>query len=352
MPVQLGLFDIMQIDPLDPADHAEVYRRRLDDLAFADELGFEIAFAAERHYLERYRTPAPTAWIGAASQRVRRMRLGVLAYTLPLHSPVRLAEEVAVLDQLTNGRIEVGVGLGHRVEELIANGIDPAKRISVYQERLAVMEALWTGAQVTLESDHTVVKGIAINPLPVQTPHPPLWYAGTEHNAAVWAGSHGMSLAVGFAPLRDLVPATAGFKAARLARAELPEAQPKRPGEGRIALMRHVYVAETDEGAYAEMREDLERLFELNPGGERPSKDGRKASAQAELDRLLQQDIFLAGGPERVAEGIRFAERALGIDLFLANVYAAGIGDERVRRTMRLLATDVRSRLAAEPATA
>src|SRR4051812_16307684 len=96
--MQLGLFDIMQVDPLDPADHAAIYRRRLDDLALADELGFDIAFVAERHYLQHYRTPSPTAWLAAASQRTAKIRLGTLAYTLPLHSPVRLAEEIAVLD--------------------------------------------------------------------------------------------------------------------------------------------------------------------------------------------------------------------------------------------------------------
>src|SRR5262249_19975206 len=140
MPITLGLFDIMQIDPTDAAGHADVYRRRLDDLAYADEIGLKIAFTAERHFMGHYRSSAPTAWLGAASQRTRRIRLGVLAYTLPLHSPVRLAEEVAVLDHLSGGRLEVGVGLGHRPEELVAIGVDPAQRIPVFQERLAIMQ--------------------------------------------------------------------------------------------------------------------------------------------------------------------------------------------------------------------
>lgn len=339
--MQLGLFDIMQIDPLDPDDHAAVFRRRLDDLAYADELGFDVAFAAERHYLQHHRTPAPTAWIGAASQRTNRMRLGVLAYTLPIHSPARLAEEVAVLDQLTGGRFETGVGLGHRVDELIANGIDPAQRIPIYQERLAVMEALWSGAQVTLESEHTTTRGIAINPLPVQQPHPPLWYAGTDARASYWAGQHGMSLAVGFAPLRDLVPATAAFKAGRQALADDTE-RSDLPGGGRIALMRHIYVAESDDQAFSEMRSDLARLTDLDPGGRDRSPEQRNADADAELQRLLDNEMFIAGGPATVADRIRLAEQGLGLDLILANVYAAGIDDKRVRRTMRLLATEVR----------
>lgn len=348
MTVQLGLFDIMQIDPLDPSDHAAVYRRRLDDLAYADEVGFEIAFVAERHYLAHYRTPAPTAWIAAASQRTKRMRLGVLAYTLALHSPVRLAEEIAVLDQLSGGRFEVGVGLGHRVEELIANGIDPAKRIPNFQERLAIMEGLWDGGRVSIASEFNTISEVAINPLPVQEPHPPLWYAGTDAGAASWAGQHGMSLAIGFAPLRDLIPSVAGFRAGIKARQEAGEIGPPLPGRGRVALMQHVYLAESDERALAEMAADLERLGALNPGSAAQSPDERAARARAERDRLLASDVFLAGGPETVAKGIRFARQALGIDLHLANVYAGGVDDARVRRTLRLLSTEVRSALGSD----
>lgn len=338
MGIEFGLFDIMQVDPLDPADHGEVYRRRLDDLAYADGLGFGIAFVAERHYLQHYRTPAPTAWLGAASQRTTRMRLGVLAYTLPIHSPVRLAEEAAVLDHLTGGRIEIGLGLGHRAEELTANGIDPSQRIPIFQERLAIMEGLWSGGQVSIDSPFNRLQDVAINPLPLQTPHPPLWYAGTDAGAATWAGDHGLSLAVGFAPLRDLVPATAGFKAGRTARAESGEGRGDVPGAGRIALMQHVYLAESDERALAEMEEDLARLSERDPAQAALDPAARREQARTERDRLIGRQTFLAGGPETVAKGIAFARQALGVDVFLANVYAAGVEQERVRRTMRLLA--------------
>jgi alkanesulfonate monooxygenase SsuD/methylene tetrahydromethanopterin reductase-like flavin-dependent oxidoreductase (luciferase family) len=350
MSVALGLFDIMQIDPTDPAPHEEVYRRRLDDLAYADEVGLEVAFTAERHFLAHYRASAPNVWLGAASQRTKRMRLGVLAYTLPLHSPVRLAEEIAVLDHLTGGRVEVGLGLGHRREELAATGVEPSQRIPIFQERLTIMQALWSGGQVTLESEHNTVRGVAINPTPLQEPHPPLWYAGTDAGAASWAGSYGMSLAVGFAPLRDLVAATGAFKAGCLARREIPDETPL-PNEGRIALMRHVYLAETDEQAMEEMTDDLVRLRSLHqPAGE-GSRADRRIAATAEAAQLVRDEIYVAGCPETVARAIVVARKTIGIDLFLANPYGAGIDDERIRRTMRLLATDVRQALdAAEDA--
>lgn len=344
MPIALGLFDIMQIDPTDAAGHAEVYRRRLDDLTYADEVGLDLAFTAERHFMGHYRAPAPTVWLGAASQRTRRLRLGVLAYTLPLHSPVRLAEEVAVLDQLSGGRVEVGVGLGHRLEELVAIGVDPAKRIPMFQERLAIMQALWSGGQVTIESEHNTVRGVAINPTPLQKPYPPLWYAGGDPGAASWAGTSGLSLAVGFRPLRDLVQATGAFKAGRLTRHEVRDEAPM-PGEGRIALMRHVYLAESDERAKAEMTDDLLRLHTLHQDEGEGSRPERRAAAAAEAEQLIRDEVYVAGGPESVARAIAFANRTVGVDVFVGNPYGAGIDDERIRRTMRLLATEVRQAL-------
>ncbi len=349
--MRLGLFDIFQVDPLDPATDAEVYRRHLDHLALADDLGYAVAFTAERHFLPTYRCPAPFAWLGAASQRTSRIRLGTLAHTLPIHAPAALAEEIAVLDHLTGGRIEVGLGLGHRAEELVALGLDPRFRAHVYQERLAVLKALWAGGQVSLETPLTTVRDLAIHPLPVQRPYPPLWYPGTDPGAAAWAAGEGMSLAIGFAPTAALQSATRAFADARRRRdldrassdATRGDTDPAEAADhpARIALMRHVYVAEDDDRARAEMTDDLRRLHEhLNPGngtgeGGRADREREAADAIAEMGR---DETVIAGGPETVAAKLETARRALDLDVFLANPYLAGIDDERVRRTLSLLA--------------
>jgi alkanesulfonate monooxygenase SsuD/methylene tetrahydromethanopterin reductase-like flavin-dependent oxidoreductase (luciferase family) len=335
----LGLFDNHQVDPLDPAVASESYRQHLDDLTYADDLGFCCAFTAERHFMPTYQAPAPTAWIAAASQRTRQMRLGVMAYTLPLHAPFRLAEEVAVLDQLSGGRLEVGVGLGHRVEELQAVGVDPADRITIFQERMALLRALWTGGQVTFQGTGCLLQEAAIHPLPLQEPHPPLWFAGTNPAATGWAAAQGMGLAIGFAPAAALQPAVAAFAAARPVE-----------GGGSIALMRHVYVAETDRAAHDEMTGDLLRLAELRDGasGGPGGRADRRVEAAERAAALVRDEIVVAGGPATVAATIQAAEQTLGVDLLLANPYLSGLGPERVRRTLRLLAIEVAPRLAVD----
>lgn len=348
--MQLGLFDIFQVDPLNQATHGEVYQQRLDDLTLADELGFEVAFVAERHFMSNYRCPAPGPWIGAASQRTTRLRLGVLAYTLPIHAPAALAEEIAVLDHLSDGRLEVGLGLGHRPEELVALGVDPATRIPAYQERLAVMRALWSGGQVTLETTLTRVHEVAIHPLTLQQPHPPLWYPGTDKGAAAWAASQGMNLAVGFASDDRLRPATEAFALGRRGRRLAAEQAGEPVPATRIALMRHVYVAESDERAHAEMTDDLMRLHETvrgNQDEQEGSRPDRRAEAEASLADMLQNQVIIAGSPETVAATIQESGTALDLDLFLANVYVTGIETERVHRALRLLGNEVGPRLAA-----
>jgi alkanesulfonate monooxygenase SsuD/methylene tetrahydromethanopterin reductase-like flavin-dependent oxidoreductase (luciferase family) len=346
-PLQIGLFDILQLDLLrDPGDIdiAAVYARRLDQLALADELGYAAAFIAERHFMPTFATPSATAWVAAATQRTSQMRLGALGYTLPIVPPVQLSEEIAVLDLLSNGRLEVGFGLGHRVEELAALGVDPADRIELFQERLALVQALWTGGSVSFESDKVILRDVAIAPLPLQAPHPPLWFAGTEPIGAHWMGSRGLGLAIGFKPTDQLRPTVTGFLAGRQMRsADMIEIEPARP-LGTIALMRPVYVSDTDAHAIGEIAEDLLRLDERYAGSAtEANRAERRESARTRATNLSQDGMMILGGPETVAHQIAGAREELAFDVFLANVHGAGVTDERVERSLRLLASDVRA---------
>jgi alkanesulfonate monooxygenase SsuD/methylene tetrahydromethanopterin reductase-like flavin-dependent oxidoreductase (luciferase family) len=336
--MELGLFDILQIDPMDQRDHSQVYERKLADLEIADRLGFRYYFTAERHFMPQFRCPAATPWISAVSQRTRVMRLGVMAYTLPIQAPVALAEEIGILDWLSGGRLEVGLGLGHRIEELEALGVDPAKRIPIFQERAALLQALWTGGAVSIDSEFTTIRSAAIWPLPSQQPHPPLWFAGSDPRAALWAGSIGMSLAIGFKPVEALKPAAKAFREA-VAYRNQSEPERRLPREGRLAMMRQVYIAESDDRAIEEMTDDVFRLH-AHGAGEGGRTSNRETAGQA-VAEMIADEVFIAGSPETVAQQISELHGQLGVDVFLANVYASSIDQERIERALNLLATEV-----------
>lgn len=337
---RIGLFDIMQMDPITGNNPGAMYRARLDDLALADELGLSVAFVAERHFLQTYACPSATTWLAAASQRTSRIRLGVLAYTLPIRVPVQLAEEIAMLDWLSNGRIEIGMGLGHRVEELAALGIDPAQRVTLFQERLALLRGLWSGGEVSFERGDVRLRKVRIAPLPVQEPHPPLWFAGTDPGAAHWTGAQGAGLAVGFKSTAELQPAVAAFMAGRAVRtAEVIATEPPHRS-GSIALMRSVVVGESEDRVRAEITDDLIRIGErLEPNAATISE--RRDAARRQIDAMIHNEVMFAGSPEQVAEGILRTRIRLPFDLLLANVYAMGASRERIQTSIRLLAGPV-----------
>lgn len=344
--LNIGLFDIMQIDPVLRQEPGAMYAQRLDDLGYADEQGLDVAFSAERHFMRHHVIPSATAWIASAVQRTKRMRLGMLGYTLPIRQPVQLAEEVAMVDQLSGGRLEVGFGLGHRVEELEALGVDPGDKVQLFQQRMAMIQALWSGGKVSFQGGGVTAKDVAIWPLPQQEPHPPLWFAGTEPIAASWMGSHGLGLAVGFKPTKDLASTVTAWRAGlKSQNDDMRQIAPARM-VGSLALMRHVYVAEDNARAMDEITDDLVKLNEIAHGGKAEgSRADRRGSAREHAEQLIASDVMIAGGPEEVAAHIQRSRNALGFDLFLANIYAAGVEQQRVRRTIRLLAGEVRERL-------
>jgi alkanesulfonate monooxygenase SsuD/methylene tetrahydromethanopterin reductase-like flavin-dependent oxidoreductase (luciferase family) len=205
--MKFGIFDIMQIPPETPSYRA--YAQHLEDAVLADELGLDFHFVAERHFMKLYRTPSPSTWLAAIAARTKRIRIGALAYTIPMHNPARLAEEISMLDHLSMGRMEAGVGLGHRPEELVSIGIDPNVRQPLLVESLVLMQKAWLGNMFSFPGQAFKFQDIYVE-RPIQIPHPPLWYAGNDPQAARWSARNLLSLAIGFQPNDQLVnPATA-----------------------------------------------------------------------------------------------------------------------------------------------
>ena len=151
---------------------------------------------------------------------------------------------------------------------------------------------------------------------------------------AQWAGARGMSLAIGFKRAAELVPAVEAFRTGCANGADLP-------GAGRVALMRHVSIAPTDTEALDAMTEDLDRLHQLGSGGPSDLDQARDAAK-----RMVADESFIVGSPEIVAKAIRWSQEALGIDVFLANIQAAGVSQVRLEQMVRLLADEVAPRLA------
>ena len=165
---------------------ADMYRASVEQVAWADRLGFDVVYLAEHHGADDGYCPSPmiqaAAMLGVSSQ----IRLHFSALLAPLHDPIRLAEDLAVLDLISNGRVEVTLGLGYRPHEYRMFGIDKRKRVQQLEYVIGILEQAWTGEPFEYRGEQFVVR-----PRPVQRPRPPLYIGGSTEASAIRAARFG-----------------------------------------------------------------------------------------------------------------------------------------------------------------
>jgi probable F420-dependent oxidoreductase len=167
----------------DPAGFRDYLRR-------AESLGFDSAWALEQ-IVGTTPTLGPIEAMTFAAASTEQLRLGCVVFVLPLYSPVHLAKSLSTLDQLSRGRIEVGVATGGQNRPFSAFAVDPTSLVSRFTEGLRLMKALWTEPRVDFDGRFWQLEGGAMEPKPFQKPHPPLWFGGSHPNALRRAVRHG-----------------------------------------------------------------------------------------------------------------------------------------------------------------
>jgi probable F420-dependent oxidoreductase len=151
-------------------------------LGRAEELGFESAWTQEQ-LLGTWNQLAPIETMTYAAACTRRLRLGCVVFVSTLYSPVHLAKSLSTLDQLSRGRIEVGVGTGGRDRPFGAFGVDPRRYVARFTEGIELMKALWTQPRVTFDGEFWQLQDEAMEPKPFQKPYPPLWFGAASEPA-------------------------------------------------------------------------------------------------------------------------------------------------------------------------
>lgn len=158
----------------------QCFQEALAEAELAEALGFDSVWFTEHHFAVHGLCSGITPLLAAVAQRTKRIRLGAAVHVLPFWNPVRLAEDLAVVDILSNGRLEFGVGTGYRLEEFRGFGVSPEQAKLMGRECLDAVLALWSGKPVTFEGQTVKLKNVAACPPPLQQPHPPVWHAGNS----------------------------------------------------------------------------------------------------------------------------------------------------------------------------
>jgi alkanesulfonate monooxygenase SsuD/methylene tetrahydromethanopterin reductase-like flavin-dependent oxidoreductase (luciferase family) len=294
MSFTFGIFDSFNLGDSAPGP---VIASRLDFAVAAEAAGISHYHVTEHHGTPLSVCPAPNLFLAALSQRTSTLRIGALVYVLPAYEPLRLAEEIAILDQLTHGRLDVGVGSGVSPYELAYFGIDADQARARYAETLDVVtRALATGRMThtgMLLRDYDVELSVR----PVQRPHPPLWYASSNTATAEWAGAHGVNF-VGRWNGGAFVPAAQAYwRAWQAGQGRADAAAVPRP---RLGVAANVYIGATDGAA-------LERFRKANDVFARQLTKLWHDHGNYKVDVLYDTDATMANGNSLVgsAETVR-----------------------------------------------
>ena len=197
--MKFGIFYEHQLPrPWEDGDEHRLLHDALEQIELADRLGFDVAWEVEHHFLEEYsHSSAPEVFLAAASQRTSRIRLGhgIVQTPPPFNHPARVAERIATLDLLSNGRVEFGSGEAASAVELEGFGIDPDRKRDMWREGLEVALRCLTEEPFTgHEGEFVSMPPRNVVPKPLQKPHPPLWIACSRRETILLAAEHGLGV--------------------------------------------------------------------------------------------------------------------------------------------------------------
>jgi alkanesulfonate monooxygenase SsuD/methylene tetrahydromethanopterin reductase-like flavin-dependent oxidoreductase (luciferase family) len=214
----------------------------------AEAMGFHSFWLPENHFGDNRSIPSPLTLLAAVAARTERIRLGSTSYLLPIRHPLLAAEEVAVLDQLSNGRVILGVGRGIQADVFEAFGVPVSDKRKLFQSKLEIMRSAWQGEPLLEGKDG---EPVFLAPLPVQRPHPPIWVAAFGPLALKQAANLGLPYLA--SPIESLTVLESNYQNYHAALAEAGHTP-----ETTIPVMRTVFVADNDKLA-ATVRAKLER---------------------------------------------------------------------------------------------
>ena len=189
--MRFGLTTDFRNPPGSGKSTAQVYSEIIELFVWAEALGFDAAYVFEHHFADDDYISSPMVAATAIAARTKKMRIGPDVAILPLYDPVRVAEDGAVLDLISNGRLDLGVGLGFRAQEYAGHGVDFGQKASRANEALQIIRALWQGENVTFHGKHFNIEGARLSPRPVQQPNPPIWVGGFSRGAVRRAARYG-----------------------------------------------------------------------------------------------------------------------------------------------------------------
>jgi alkanesulfonate monooxygenase SsuD/methylene tetrahydromethanopterin reductase-like flavin-dependent oxidoreductase (luciferase family) len=316
---------------------ADAFAQAFAQVDAAERWGLDVIWLAELHFLpERSVLSAPLLIAASIAARTKRINVGIAVQVLPLCHPLRLAEEVATLDHVSQGRLIFGVG---------RSGF--ARSRERFAEVLEVLRRAWSEGRFSFEGRFYKYKNVAMVPKPLSKPHPPLRIAATSADTFPAIGAMGLPIfvAVRLGTLEQLGPDIKAYREAYRAAGH--------PGEGQVYLRVPIYVGETEATARAEPEQSIMQFYralavQVQDSATRPGARAseRRAERGAALGAVTYEEALrekvIIGTPDSVAARLKELTHTIGLNGVLAELNCGGmLPDEKVMRSLRLICQEV-----------
>lgn len=315
---------------LSPLQGQASFDETLRECERAEAAGFDSVWLGE-HHNNPILHPAPLIGLAAVASRTRRIRLGTGVLLLPLYHPMMVAEEGAMVDMISGGRLILGIGAGYAPEEFAAFGYSLKERGSRLEESAALLHRLWTERNVTHRGKHFQLENATVAPRPVQRPRPPIWFGAWAEAALRRAARLGDAWFVGpSASLKEIAPCARTYRQACAENGK---------GDGEIALFRYVFVApsksEATSVAGAPFIQAFERMY-----FRWPHPVVRRPAGELTIAKLAEERIIL-GDPKSCAEEIRRFRSELNVSHLVCRFSVPGIPRENCAASLDLFTREV-----------
>lgn len=320
----------------------DAFAQGLEQVRDAERFGLDAIWLAEIHQqAARSVLSAPMTVAAAIATATSRIKIGTAVQVLPLTHPLRLAEETATVDQISRGRLLMGVGRSGNPRAYAAYGVPYSESRERFYETLDVLKLAWTEPTFSFHGKYHHFDGARAVPRPYQQPHPPIRIAGASEDTFPTLGKLGYPLfvAVRSGSLGGLAPDLRAYRAAYK--------EAGHPGSGQVYLRLSMHVADTDRQAMSEAESSIMAGYKKLVDQLEGSPNARRRAELADVLSLtydaVLRDKVVVGGPERVADRLLQLQEQLGIDGILAELnFGAKIPPEMMMRSLRLLCERVK----------
>src|SRR5580704_8972414 len=316
-------YELQRSRPHYPGFMYDIYHQATEQVKFADRLGYHSVWTVEHHFLSEWSySSAPEVWYGALSQVTSRIRLGhgICLLPIPFNHPVRVAERIAVLDIMSNGRVEFGSGRSITEQELGGFQVNPEDSRAMWEEAVAAIPKMWTQETFSHDGKFFKMPEREVLPKPIQKPHPPMWVAATQPSTWEIAGQKGIG-ALGFGISEP------GMLDKMIAKDAI-DFTTRKAGELFTPF------AKQEVKGYEYYKKMAEAAVAL----------GDYRLSLADLDKRIEAGAVMVGDPEDCLKVAKIYESA-GVDLLLMLVQVGAVPHEKVMQTIDLIGKHVMPKL-------